>query len=221
MCAATLRAVATAPAGPYPVRGRQAGCSSTAWRSTGTSHLYFTPWIRRRQGGRRPLARRAEERGTSDGPPLNIRVPQSRAASAPPAPISIMHSSTYNLRDGEEEVEGPEEEMKPVAIQKSPAGSPPKSSVDTFLQTVDEGLSTYEDQPPQAAKVFWSIANGPVGEAAGKGLRGAAKLTFNVGKEAIKVGAPAAGWAMKQGAKAAISLIAKSNDKKDKKPKRK
>jgi hypothetical protein len=45
----------------------------------------------------------------SDGPPLNIRVPQSRAASAPPPPISIMHSSTYNLRDGEEEVEGPEE----------------------------------------------------------------------------------------------------------------
>lgn len=69
---------------------------------------------------------------------------------------------------------------------------------------MDEGLSSFEERPPQAAKVFWNVANGPVGEAAGKGLRGAAKLTVAVGKEAVRVGAPAAGWAMKKvGAKPA------------------
>jgi len=57
--------------------------------------------------------------------------------------------------------------------------------------------------------VFWEVAQGPVGGAVSKGLRGVLTATVSVGKEAARAGAPAAKWAAKQGGKLVFSAIAR------------
>eukprot|EP00873_Tetraselmis_striata_P026421 jgi/Tetstr1/446685/TSEL_003624.t1 len=208
-CATPLRAVPPTPP-PAARRDRQAGCSGAA----------LCPRALRARGPHVCRAQPEDVGAEGDAPSdlrLRIGVPKPRRATAAPTPVPVMHSSTYNLREDDA---GGEEAEEIRSVAERPAVPAADNPVDTWLQSVDEGLSSFEERPPQAAKVFWNVANGPIGEAAGKGLRGAAKLTVAVGKEAVRVGAPAAGWAMKKGAKAAISLIAKSNEKKDKQPRK-
>lgn len=64
------------------------------------------------------------------------------------------------------------------------------------------------DEPPAVAKAFWEVARGPVGKAAGKGLRAAAKVTLEVGKGVATAGAPAAKWAAKEVSAAASDPFA-------------
>lgn len=54
---------------------------------------------------------------------------------------------------------------------------------------------------------------GPVGQATGKGVTVAAKLTVAATREAVRLEAPVGSWALKEGARAALGLLAQALEK--------
>ena len=72
---------------------------------------------------------------------------------------------------------------------------------------MDESLEDVEENPPAYAKAIYEISTGPVGEAASKSAAAAAKVTVQVGTQALKAAAPVARWAVTQGFKAAAGAI--------------
>mmetsp|Transcript_35591 Transcript_35591/g.100736 ORF Transcript_35591/g.100736 Transcript_35591/m.100736 type:complete len:223 (-) Transcript_35591:155-823(-) len=152
-----------------------------------------------------------------------IKIPESsRRKVLPPKPADVIHSSTYTLT---------EEFGSTDLDEKDTANTLPKlastsetTSLGMFLQRADESLASVEENPPAAAKAFWNVANGPVGNTASKGLRAALNTTVKVGKEAASAAAPAGKWVAKQGVKMLFSAVAKgagggsSKQKKDDKP---
>ena len=63
----------------------------------------------------------------------------------------------------------------------------PGSALEWALKRVDAQLEVVEENPPQAAKVIWDVARGPVGTATAKGVTAAAQVTVLLGTEALKV----------------------------------
>ena len=55
------------------------------------------------------------------------------------------------------------------------------------LQRMDASLDDAEHTPPAAAKLFWDVARGPVGETAAKGMSVAAAATVKAGAAALQV----------------------------------
>lgn len=81
------------------------------------------------------------------------------------------------------------------------------NAVDWVLRKVDESLEDVEENPPAYAKAFYDISTGPVGEAASKGAVVAAKMTVEVGTQALKAAAPVGKWVLTQGFKAAAGAV--------------
>lgn len=82
------------------------------------------------------------------------------------------------------------------------------NAVDWVLKKVDESLDDVEENPPPYAKAIYEISTGPVGEAASKGAATAAKVTVQVGAQALKAAAPLGKWVLTQGFKAAVGVMA-------------
>ncbi len=76
-----------------------------------------------------------------------------------------------------------------------------------MLKKVDKSLDNVEENPPAYAKAIYEISTGPVGEAASKGAAAAAKMTVEVGTQAIKAAAPVGKWVLSQGFKAAVGAV--------------
>jgi hypothetical protein len=83
------------------------------------------------------------------------------------------------------------------------------NAVDWVLKKVDKSLDSVEENPPAYAKAIYEISTGPVGEAASKGAAAAAKITMEVGTQAIKAAAPVGKWVLSQGFKAAVAAVGK------------
>jgi hypothetical protein len=83
------------------------------------------------------------------------------------------------------------------------------NAVDWVLKKVDKSLDSVEENPPAYAKAIYEISTGPVGEAASKGAAAAAKMTVEVGTQAIKAAAPVGKWVLSQGFKAAVGAVGK------------
>jgi len=82
------------------------------------------------------------------------------------------------------------------------------------LEKVDRQLDRIEQDPPALLKASYSVANGPVGTATGRGVQAAAKLTMAATTQAVKAAAPVGAWALKEGFKvasrAAVGLVARA-----------
>ena len=61
------------------------------------------------------------------------------------------------------------------------------NAVQWAVRRVDAGLVNAENDPPPAAKALISVARGPAGAATVKGVTAAARITVQVGTEALKV----------------------------------
>ena len=61
------------------------------------------------------------------------------------------------------------------------------NAVQWAVRRLDAGLVDAENDPPPAAKALISAARGPAGAATVKGVTAAARITVQVGTEALKV----------------------------------
>ncbi len=61
------------------------------------------------------------------------------------------------------------------------------NAVQWAVRRVDAGLVNAENDPPPAAKALINVARGPAGAATMKGVTAAARITVQVGTEALKV----------------------------------
>lgn len=77
------------------------------------------------------------------------------------------------------------------------------------LRKADASLDEIEDNPPAYARALYDISTGPVGTAASKGVATVARVTVQVGSEAIKAAAPVGKWALQQSFNMAVSIVAK------------
>ena len=61
------------------------------------------------------------------------------------------------------------------------------NAVEWAVRRLDAGLVKAEHDPPPAARALINAARGPAGEATVKGVTAAARITVQVGTEALKV----------------------------------
>ena len=92
---------------------------------------------------------------------------------------------------------------------RSAAGEEPfeGNAVEWVLRKVDESLDQVEENPPAYAKAIYDISTGPVGEAAARGAAAAARLSVEVGAQALKAAAPVGKWVLREGFKAAAGAV--------------
>jgi hypothetical protein len=81
------------------------------------------------------------------------------------------------------------------------------NAVQWVLRKVDASLDQVEENPPAYAKAIYDISTGPVGEAAAKGAAVAARISVEVGAQAIKAAAPVGKWVLREGFKAAAGAV--------------
>ncbi|KAL4428179.1 hypothetical protein ABPG75_002268 [Micractinium tetrahymenae] len=181
-----------------------------------TSHLElcstsYRPSSRPSGGRLRVQPVRCSENGQDAGlavqpRPLVVKsLPVARAAAPAPQPVPVEHSSAYLLRN-RRQLSPAEEEQ-----QRQERGGEPftGSAVEWVLRKADESLDEIEENPPEYAKVIYDISTGPIGKAASASVTTAAKVTVQVGAEALKVAAPVGKWALQQGVKLAVGAVAK------------
>lgn len=61
------------------------------------------------------------------------------------------------------------------------------NAMEWAVRRLDAGLVKAENDPPPAARALINAARGPAGEATVKGVTAAARITVQVGTEALKV----------------------------------
>lgn len=149
----------------------------------------------------------------SSGPPIQVKATKRREIPLP-SPVPIMHSSAYieQTRAGSNEAE----QTEPKAIRKAlPTKSSSSSSSGGLLmetlQSIDDHLQSIEEKPSPLHQTLFDMSQGPVAQAAGRGLEAAAGMTLKVGEALAptvrKVAAPVAEWALSNGTKAAQALV--------------
>ncbi|PSC75612.1 ABC transporter substrate-binding [Micractinium conductrix] len=129
-----------------------------------------------------------------------------RDAAAPPQPVPVEHSSSYLLRNRRQLSADDAAELRQQRGVDEPFSG---SAVEWVLRKADESLDEIEENPPEYAKVLYDLSTGPVGKAASAGVTTAAKVTVQVGAEALKAAAPVGKWALQQGVKLAVGAVAK------------
>lgn len=184
-----------------------------AWRNHGTRQG-VSVFSKIRYSQPRPRSSRA---GTSDSAeagleletarPLVVKsIPQPRTPAAPPQPVPIEHSSAFLIRSRRDPVD---DSQQLVSKKQQQAEAFNGNAVKWALKKADESLDEIEENPPEAVKAIYDISRGPVGSAAGKGVTTVAKLTWQVGTEAVKAATPVGKWALQQGAKLAVTAVTK------------
>ena len=83
------------------------------------------------------------------------------------------------------------------------------SALDWALRKADASLDEIEDNPPAYARALYDLSTGPVGAAASRGVATAAKVTVQVGGEALKAAAPVGRWVVTQTFKLAAGAVAR------------
>lgn len=64
------------------------------------------------------------------------------------------------------------------------------NALEWAVRRVDQNLDKVEENPPAAAKAVWSAARSPVGTATARGVTTAAKVTVEIGAQALKATPP-------------------------------
>lgn len=164
---------------------------------------------------RPPTATRQEPAANGVDNPIVITIPPRRSPTAPPEPVPVIHSAAYMI-----EVRSAELKVRKDVVESSddvPSTTSRYNSIDEedfqgnaiewALARADESLTEMEKNPSPATEAIWRVSQSPVGEAAGRGIRSAARLTVTAGAEALKIAAPVGAWAFKKGLKAAVGLV--------------
>lgn len=81
------------------------------------------------------------------------------------------------------------------------------NAVEWALRKVDQSLDQVEENPPAYAKAIYDISTGPVGTAAAAGAAAAARISVEVGSQALKAAAPVGKWVLREGFKAAAGAV--------------
>ncbi|KAG2422560.1 hypothetical protein HXX76_015940 [Chlamydomonas incerta] len=149
---------------------------------------------------------------------IKVRVTPPKPVSVPPTPPSLIHSPVYVQNklikpsaDGAALLPpvsssgsyGDEEEEEGAA-----AGS--GNVLMSALRNVDRSLDELEQNPLPLQREIYELSRSPVGTATGSALTTAAKVTVAATKEAVKAAVPVGQWVLREGAKAAMSLMSRA-----------
>ncbi|KXZ43877.1 hypothetical protein GPECTOR_78g65 [Gonium pectorale] len=78
------------------------------------------------------------------------------------------------------------------------------------LKRVDRSLDELEANPLPLQREMYELSRSPVGTATSSAITTAAKVTVAATKEAVKAALPVGQWVVKEGAKAAFSLMSRA-----------
>ncbi|GIL64403.1 hypothetical protein Vafri_18242 [Volvox africanus] len=153
------------------------------------------------------------EPGTVKDGTIKVKVTPPREVSQPPSPPSLIHSPVY-VQKALMKSSGDTTTASVASMSTSSLSDVDQekdsNSLLWALKQVDRSLDELEQNPLPLQKEIYELSRSPVGTATSSAFTTAARVTVAATKEAVKAAVPVGQWVIKEGTKAAISLMSRA-----------